>query len=84
MDLSTALLAHSETFTWSRLLDSEVLVFLVGGIIAVCAIVGSQLRRHYESKNNARLKADMLERGFSAEQIARVIEADGTSGQESE
>ena len=68
--------AARSTFSWDQVFESRVLVFLVGGAIAICAIVGSQLRRASATKQANRLKADMIERGFSADEIARVIAAD--------
>ena len=57
--------------------DEEVLVaiFVVGGIIAVCALVGHFVVRNREVAYNARLKQLMIERGMTADEIVRVIQA---------
>ena len=61
--------------SYRDLLQPEVLVFLVGGTIAVIAIVGGCIARVLVHREEARLKARMVERGFSAEEIERVVHA---------
>jgi hypothetical protein len=52
------------------------LVAVVGGLlIPLTAIVGSFMYKHRRLQVEAALKHDMLERGMSAEDIERVLEA---------
>ncbi len=62
-------------FNWNMLFSTPTIIFVVGGAIAISAIVACNLRGHSESKQLNRLKADMIERGFSADEIARIIES---------
>ena len=63
------------SFDWDDLFEPPTIIFLVGGLIAVTAIVAHQWRRAQKSSDDARLKEQMLQRGFSAEEIERVIKA---------
>lgn len=75
---------------WLTSLDRGVIVvgLLVGAgvILAVTAIVAGAWQRIRQSAERARLVREMLERGMSAEQIARVLLAsqlaDGEEGEE--
>lgn len=57
--------------------DEEVLVamFVIGGIIAVAALAGHFWVRNREVAYNARLKQLMIERGMTADEIVRVVQA---------
>ncbi len=82
MDSLLSVLAQSSGggFSWDLLFDHKVIIFVVGGAIAISAIVAAPLRGYFESKQLNRLKADMIERGFAADEIARVVESGrGTS-----
>jgi hypothetical protein len=49
---------------------------IVGGcLIAIIAIVAGQWRKHRQTELEIALKSDMLNRGFSAEEIEKVIKA---------
>jgi hypothetical protein len=50
-----------------------LLGILVGGIIAVTAIVTAHLRETHQAQQEAILKQEMLQRGMSAEEIVQVI-----------
>ena len=63
------------SFDWGELLEMPTLIFLVGGVIAVTAIVATQWRQAQKTSDNARLKEQMIQRGFSADEIERVINA---------
>ncbi|MCI0461727.1 MAG: hypothetical protein L0Z62_32660 [Gemmataceae bacterium] len=52
-----------------------LLGFLVGGIIAVTAIVTAHLRETRQTHQETVLKQEMLQRGMSAEEIVQVITA---------
>lgn len=67
--------AQMAVFDWSRLLRMPTLVFVVGGVIAVFAIVLPQWRRVREVEAASRLKQKMIDRGFSADEIERVLKA---------
>ena len=72
-----AVLAESSGggFKWDLLFKMPVVIFVVGGAIAISAILATQLRGYYETKQLNRLKANMIERGFAADEIARVVES---------
>ncbi len=74
MDSMWTLVAQ-EGIDWNQLLDMPGILFVVGGAIAIVAIVSTQLRGYVESKQLNRLKANMVERGFTADEIARVIDS---------
>jgi len=75
------MLAHLSSFTWD-LTDGQRFVLLLAiigcatavGISAMCVLAGT-VRGVRQTKLNAGLKREMIERGMSAEEIARVIEA---------
>jgi hypothetical protein len=48
---------------------------VVGGIIAVTAIVTAHWRKTRQTEQEAALKQEMLQRGLSAEEIVQVIRA---------
>jgi hypothetical protein len=50
-------------------------IFVVGGLIALTAILSHHWRRHREIAYNARLKQLMIERGMTADEIERVVQA---------
>lgn len=66
----TALLARGE--------EVGVAFFVVGGLVFTISILAHHWRKHREAAYNARLKQLMIERGMSADEILRVVEA--TSG----
>ena len=55
------------------LLDPEVLVFVVGGLIAIIAITGHYLNDYFKSRRETELKEKMLEQGRSADEIERIL-----------
>lgn len=63
------------SFDWSGLLEPPAVVFVTGLIIAVVAIVGNQWRKIHQVTVEGRLKRQMIERGYSAEEIERAIRA---------
>jgi hypothetical protein len=70
-----AFLAQSsgEASNWDRLFEMPVVIFVVGGAIAISAIVATNLRGYHETKQLNRLKADRIDQGFAADEIARVV-----------
>lgn len=50
-------------------------VVILGAIVGVVAIITYNKRKERETEMQLSLKAQMLERGMSAEEIERVIEA---------
>ncbi len=62
-------------FNWSSLVAPEVLVFVVGGLIAIIAILAGAVTSVMNNRSQARLKMDMLDRGMSAEEIERIVNA---------
>lgn len=53
-------------------------LWVVIGLIVLAAIIAVQWRKHRAARDNAVLKQQMIERGFSADEIIRVIEAGGS------
>ena len=73
--------AQLAAWDWSQLLRMPTLVFVVGSVIAVIAIVLPHWRRVREVEAASRLKQKMVDRGFSADEIERVLSAgDEVSG----
>ena len=63
---------------WNTLLmEKDALVMIMGPTAAVLIILGSviaiQWRKVRQAEHDARLKERMIERGFSAEEIERVM-----------
>ncbi len=56
-----------------KLLDPGVLVFVVGGLIAIVAIVAYYLNDYAKGRGEKELKQMMLEQGKSVEEIERVL-----------
>ena len=61
---------------WNTLLQNTdvvplVCIFGIGGLISLSAIIAVQWRKAYET----RLKEKMIDRGFTADEIVRVIGA---------
>lgn len=48
---------------------------LCGSLIALTAIVSNHWRKHRQTELEITLKQDMLNRGFTAEEIERVVKA---------
>lgn len=69
--------AQIAVFDWSRILKPETLIFIMAGVVAVSAVVLPQWRRVREVEASSRLKQKMIDRGFSAEEIERVLNAGG-------
>ena len=68
-------------WNWGQLLDPGTLVFVMGGVVAVSAIVFPQWRRVRHTEAATRLKHKMIDRGFSADEIERVLNA-GEDGED--
>ncbi|HUU84902.1 MAG TPA: hypothetical protein VM243_15490 [Phycisphaerae bacterium] len=66
---------------WNSVLVNEPAVLIVCalwvvvGLIVLAAIIAVQWRKVQIAKENAALKQQMIERGFTAEQIVNVIQA---------
>ena len=58
---------------FDKLLDPAVLVFVVGGLIAIVAIVAYYLNGFVKDQGERELKQMMLEQGKSVEEIERVL-----------
>jgi hypothetical protein len=52
-----------------------IVLSIVGGIVAVAAIVVTQWRKHRLAEMEYALKHEMLQRGMSAQEIERVLSA---------
>ena len=59
--------------SWNQVLRPEILVFVVGGVIAVVAIVGHFLNDYAKARSERELKEIMLGQGMSVDEIERVI-----------
>jgi hypothetical protein len=53
-------------------------MFATGAAVGMTAIIATQWRKAQQASNDARLKERMIERGFTADEIERVMNA-GTS-----
>lgn len=60
---------------WNALFEMPNPVFLCAGIVAVVATIAPQWSKVTRSRNEARLKEKMIERGYSADEIERVTRA---------
>lgn len=60
---------------WRSILEPRTLVFIVMGVVGFSAIFIPHWRRVREVEASTRLKLKMLDRGFSADEIERVINA---------
>ena len=58
---------------FDKLFDPAVLVWLIGGLIAVVAIVAYYLNDYAKDRGEKELKQMMLEQGKSVEEIERVL-----------
>jgi hypothetical protein len=74
-----------------KLHGDEIFVFatvftgtVVGGIIALTAIVTAHWRKSRQAEQEAFLKQEMLQRGMSAEEIVQVITATRVTGPEAD
>ena len=66
---------------WMEFLANPKSLFVgCGSIIAIVAILASQVRRGYVSKVEADLKRDMVARGRSAHEIERILAAKSENG----
>lgn len=60
---------------WDGLFEHDVIVPLAGCAIGLVAVIGYFWSRSVRVKSEAELKRSMIERGMSAEEIERVIDA---------
>jgi len=58
-----------------KLLNPAVLIFVVGGLIAIVAIVAYYLHDYAKDRGQKELKQIMLKQGKSVEEIERVLQA---------
>ncbi len=58
-----------------KLLNPAVLIFVVGGLIAIVAIVAYYLHDYAKDRGQKELKQMMLKQGKSVEEIERVLQA---------
>ena len=58
-----------------KLLEPEVLIFVIGALIAIVAIVSSCVKSCVKDRGERELKQTMLEQGRSVEEIERVLRA---------
>ncbi|MCZ6793018.1 MAG: hypothetical protein O7J95_05320 [Planctomycetota bacterium] len=58
---------------WDKVLRPEILVFVVGGLIAIVAIVSSAMKSFATAKLETRLKERLLDQGMSVDEIERIL-----------
>ena len=58
---------------WDKVLRPEILVFVVGGLIAIVAIVSSAMKSFAKAKLETRLKERLLDQGMSVDEIERIL-----------
>ena len=62
-------------FAWELIFRVPQILFVVGGLIAIAAIICSFWYKVEKARSDKDLKLSMLQRGMSAEEIERVISA---------
>ena len=67
---------------WELILKMPTILFIVGGLIAIAAIICSFWYKVEKARSDKDLKLSMLQRGMSAEEIERVISARGEDDEE--
>lgn len=67
--------AQIAAWNWDTFLEPRTLVFVVMGVVGVSAIFIPNWRKVRQTEANTRLKHKMIERGFSADEIERVLNA---------
>jgi hypothetical protein len=71
------------SFNWHYIFDMPNLVLLLGTLIAVCGIGAAAWHKTAIATEQLRLKRMMVERGYSPEEIVRVMNAGDHPGQAS-
>jgi hypothetical protein len=67
---------------WNTLLQKSpdlfplLVMFGVTGLVAMTAVIAVQWRKAQQARYNAYLKQRLIERGFTAEEIVNVVQAD--------
>ncbi len=61
-----------------------VFIVLIGSIAGVIGTIATQVRKYASHRADIQLKRELVERGLSAEEIERVVEAKSPSGALSE
>ena len=67
--------AQMAAWSWSQILEPRTLVFVMCGAVGLTAIILPQWRRVREVEASTRLKHKLIDRGFSADEIERVLKA---------
>ncbi|MCH7591411.1 MAG: hypothetical protein IH989_01345 [Planctomycetes bacterium] len=67
--------AQLAAWDWSQLFKMPTLAYVACGITAIFAIALPHWRRVREVEASSRLKQKMIDRGYSAEEIERVLKA---------
>ena len=60
---------------WNAMFEMPMPLFLCMGLVLMVAIIAPQWSKVGRSRNEARLKEKMIERGYSADEIERVTRA---------
>lgn len=69
------MLAQLAVMNWNALITPPTVFVLAGIVVALVAIVVPQWCRVQQTTTLARLTRDMMDRGFSADEIERVLES---------
>ena len=77
------MLSHLAAVDWNEFLQNRdvlpvLLATVLAGTIVLVAIIVPQWRKAKQAGDEARLKERMIERGFTADEIATVIKASAT------
>ena len=67
--------AQLAVFDWLKSIDPAAFVFIMSGVVAVAAIGFPQWRQVRQNESTSRLKQKMVDRGYSADEIERVLKA---------
>lgn len=60
---------------WNRLLEPPNGILIICGAVAAVGLLAPQWRRMRQHADDARLKEQMVQRGFTADEIERVMRA---------
>ena len=60
---------------WHKLFNIPQVIFAIGGLVAIAAIIASQWYKVQKLQSENRLKRTLAERGMSADEIERIIDA---------
>ncbi len=68
---------------WENLFQTENVMFIsvfgAGGVVAIIAILAGTWNSNHKHQHNTRLKRDLVARGYSADEIERILKVEPKS-----